>query len=123
MRASLEQLNTTPGVIGSLVVAFDGLVIEKDVAEGLNASVLAAEAVQIAACFGSVADFGGIGDPDACVLQAERGMVCAVPLSGIGWLVAFGDADANVGPVREAMQSAARGITGILPPVWEDEDQ
>jgi predicted regulator of Ras-like GTPase activity (Roadblock/LC7/MglB family) len=122
MRASLEQLNTTPGIVGSLVVAFDGLVIEKNVAEGLNAPVLAAEAVHVAAGFGSTADLGGIGDADTCVLQAQRGMVCAVPLTGIGWLVAFGDADANIGPVRQAMQSAAREITGFVPVAWDDED-
>jgi hypothetical protein len=49
-------------------------------------------------------------------------MVCAVPLTGIGWLVAFGDGDANIGPVRQAMQSAAREITGFVPVAWDDED-
>ena len=122
MRASLERLNRTPGIIGSLVVAFDGLVIEKDVAEGLNASVLAAEALNVAAGFGSVADLGGIGDADSCVLQGERGMVCALPLTGIGWLVALGDGDANVGPVRQAMQLAAGEIVGLTPVAWDNGD-
>jgi predicted regulator of Ras-like GTPase activity (Roadblock/LC7/MglB family) len=122
MRATLEQLNRTPGIIASLVVAFDGLVIEKNVAEGVNAPVLGAEAVNVAAGFGSVADLGGIGDADACVLQGERGMVCAVPLTGIGWLVALGDDNANVGPVRQAVQLAAREIAGLTPIVWDDED-
>lgn len=123
MRANLEQLNMTPGIIGSVVVAFDGLVIEKDVAEGLNTPVMAAEAVQVAASFASVGALSGIGDTDTCVLQAERGMVFAVPLTGIGWLVAFGDAEANVGPVRQAMRSAAREITGRLPLAWDDEEE
>ena len=123
MRDSLEQLNRTSGIIGSAVVAFDGLVIEKDVAEGVNAPVLAAEAVQVATCFGSIGKMGGIGDADTYMLQAERGVVFAAPLTGIGWLVAFGDAEANVGPVRQAMRSAASEIGGRLPPVTADEDE
>jgi predicted regulator of Ras-like GTPase activity (Roadblock/LC7/MglB family) len=123
MRANLEQLNMTPGIIGSVVVAFDGLVIEKDVAEGVNAPVMAAEAVQVAASFAHVGNLSGIGEIDACMLQTERGVVFAVPLTGVGWLLAFGDAEANVGPVRQAMQSAAREITGGLPRTGDDEDE
>jgi len=113
----------TPGIIGSLVVAFDGLVIEKDVAESVDAPVMAAEAVQVAACFSSLGDLSGIGDADTCVLQAERGIVFAVPLTGIGWLVAFGDAEAYVGPVRQAMRAAAADITGRVPLAEHDEEE
>jgi len=123
MRANLEQLNMTPGIIGSVVVAFDGLVIEKDVAEGFNAPGMAAEAVQVAASFAHVGNLSGIGEIDAWMLQMERGVVFAVALMGVGWLLAFGDAEANVGPVRQAMQSAAREITGGLPRTPDDEDE
>jgi predicted regulator of Ras-like GTPase activity (Roadblock/LC7/MglB family) len=79
--------------------------------------------VQVAEDFGSAGRLGGIGETDTYMLQAESGVVLAVPLTGIGWLVAFGDSEANMGPVRQAMRAAAGDIGGRLLVADVDEDE
>jgi len=113
MEHVLEELNKTPGIIGSFIVDHDGIIIVSDVAAGANAeasSALISALTNAAQKSLTRLEAGSLGtaffemDEQKVFLQA----------TDIGHLVALAAHDANLGLVRLELRQAARRLGGAV---------
>jgi hypothetical protein len=114
MQSALEQLNRTPGVLGSIVVAEDGLVIARHVAHGIDADAVAATVCALAHSVGALCARCGRGSLRSTTLESDGHRLFVVRLA-VGTLVAIAEGSASVGLTRMAMKQAVAAVEEHLP--------
>jgi len=119
MQSALEQLNRTPGLLGSIIVADDGLVIARHVVRGVDADAIAATISALARSVNALSDRCGRATVRAMTFESDSRRVFALRLR-IGSLVAVAEGDASVGLVRMAMREAVAAIEEHAPSVRYD---
>jgi len=114
MQSALEQLNQTPGVLGSLVVADDGLVIARHVSHGIDADTVAATIGSLALSVDTLSAGCRCGHVRAITLESDGRRLLVVRLAA-GVLVAIAEGSASVGLTRMAMKQTIAAIEARLP--------
>ncbi len=114
MRKIVEDLIRVDGVIGSLLVGKDGLVVSSTLLEDEDAEALGAIA---AAIFGTVAKHAeriGVGSLRDTIIEATEGSIQLVEAEDL-ILVAIAEKGVNLGMVRIEMRKAARRVREEIP--------
>jgi predicted regulator of Ras-like GTPase activity (Roadblock/LC7/MglB family) len=108
-RQVLQELGHSPGAVGTLVVATDGLVIAAQLPPGMAAESLGA----MAAMLGREMELGttrlGRGEFARGLFSAEDGSVL-LGASRVGFLVVLADRDADIGRIRGALRKGLEAI-------------
>jgi len=102
----LAELNKVKGIMGSMVVAADGMVIASDVAVQTPDEVLGAMAASIATTITKSLERMNHGKLHQAMLDATEGKIFISDV-GMGFLVVVTDKDVNVGLIRVEMRSAS----------------
>jgi len=114
MQSALEQLNRTPGVLGSIVVADDGLVIARHVAHGIDADAVAATVCALAHSVDTLCARCRRGAVRTISLESDGHRLFAVRLA-VGALVAIVEGSASAGLARMALKQAAAAVEERIP--------
>ena len=114
MRKIVEDLIRIDGVIGSLLVGKDGLVVSSTLLEDEDAEVLGAMS---AAMFGSVAKAAeriGIGGLRDTIIEATEGSIQLIEAEDL-ILVVITERGVNLGMIRIEMRKAAKRVREEIP--------
>jgi len=120
LQGALDALIVERGVRGALVADNDGLPVALRLRTGMDAEGLAALAATLGRLAERVTAELGRGDLDLLALDTDLGLLLVKPLS-FGFLLALGEADANLaliaasmadaaGPLQSAANAASRGV-------------
>lgn len=89
LREIVRTAHATPGVVGAAVVGRDGLLIDVAGLAPADAEHVAALAPGLTVAVGALADAAAVGPVRAVVIEGERGVLMAMPLSAEVTLVAL----------------------------------
>ncbi len=109
MKDILSELNKTGGVLGSAVLAADGLLIAKQASTALEAEELWQQALKVFGALSDVAESAGCGQASAVTMEWDNGRLLAHVVPG-GILLAAARADAPLGQVQTAVEHAAAAM-------------
>ena len=112
MREFLDDLNTHPGVLGSLIVTRDGMVIASRLSEALDADEAAALVTSLLSSAKSLVrgpDAKSGPSPDRLMLVATRGRVVALDLHN-AWHVVLTDRHIDFAQGLLDIEGAARNL-------------
>lgn len=111
MEEILEALNRTPGVLGSLVVGRDGLVIAAAGSAEPDPDRLGATTAEYFNTIeaGLTADLKG-GNLDLVTLEASDRLLLLKGINDVTFLVVTAEASANLGLVRYETRAASRDL-------------
>jgi predicted regulator of Ras-like GTPase activity (Roadblock/LC7/MglB family) len=112
MERVLAELNKAPGILGSIMVGRDGIVISSDFASGVNDELIGALASSIINTTERAAEKLGHGDVESIVLEAEKNKLLFLN-TRLGFLVVLATNEANLGLIRVEMKSAASNLETI----------
>ena len=114
MQHTLEDLNKTPGIVGSFVVDDDGIIVASDVSLGADAE----QASALISALTNAADksltrlgAGSLGSAFFEMME-QKVFLQATP---VGNLVALAEPNANLGLVRLEMRRAAQSLQASAP--------
>ncbi len=105
----LEELNKTTGVIGSMIVGSDGIVIAADLRTGLQDETLGALAASIMATGKKSMERLGKNPLRQVTVEADGAKIFLMDV-GIGLLVVVSEPNVNIGLVRLEAKNAASKI-------------
>jgi predicted regulator of Ras-like GTPase activity (Roadblock/LC7/MglB family) len=114
VRKIVEDLIRIDGVIGSLLVGKDGLVVASTLLEDEDAEVLGAMA---AAMFGTIAKSTeriGVGTLENTIIEAAEGAIQLVEAEDL-ILVVITEKKVNLGYIRIEMRKSARRVREAIP--------
>lgn len=111
MKDILSELNKTGGVLGSAVLAPDGLVIANQASTALASEELWQQALRAFGAFSDMAESSGCGQAATLTLEWDQGRLLAHAVPG-GILLAAARADVPFGQVQTAVEQAAEAIRG-----------
>jgi predicted regulator of Ras-like GTPase activity (Roadblock/LC7/MglB family) len=109
MKEVLTELNKTPGLLGSAVLAHDGLLIASHASTALQDQEMWQHALRAFQGFAALAQACGCGDALSASLEWEQGKVVAKSIPQ-GVLLAAADGACALGPVQIAVEQAAAAI-------------
>lgn len=89
LRDLVRSVHGTPGVVGAAVVGRDGLLIDVAGLAASDAEHVAALAPGLTAAAAALADAAPVGPVRAVVIEGDRGVLLAMPLSAEVTLVAL----------------------------------
>lgn len=112
MERVLADLNKTPGILGSFVVAEDGIMIASDFMAEVNADVVGALASSIINSAKKVIQKLNQGDMNSLFLETDKNKIFFQSTKN-GFLVAIASTDANIGLLRVEMKLSAQKIEAI----------
>jgi len=114
MKHALAQLNKTSGVLGSAVLAPDGLVIASQASTELEDEEMWQHALRAFQAFAGLAEACGCGETVSAALEWENGKLVVRTLPQ-GILLAAADSACPLGPIQVAVDHAAAAIcaTGV----------
>lgn len=112
MKECLEKLNKTSGVIGSLIVGRDGLVIDNVVPAGINADLVGAIVAGVFTSAESSMEELNQGELDMVMVEGSMGKLLLCN-SGAILVVLLGD-DVNLGIVRLDIKKAIQDLKEYL---------
>lgn len=105
----LGELNKTTGIIGSMIVGLDGIVIAADLGTGLQDETLGALAASIMATARKSMERLGKNPLRQVTVEADNAKIFLMDV-GIGLLVAVTEPGVNIGLVRLEIKNAASQI-------------
>jgi predicted regulator of Ras-like GTPase activity (Roadblock/LC7/MglB family) len=109
MRDVLEQLSSTPGIVGSLVATTDGMVVYSCLRGGLDEDAAAALVSSLLTSTVGLLSNCGRSRMEQLVLQASRGKIIVSDL-GNAYLVAVTDRNLNIDQGFLEIKSAANSL-------------
>jgi len=112
MQQTLEQLNQTPGIVGSFIVGDDGMIVQANMSAGIDVDVVGALASAILKTAGKAVERLRQGPLRSVVLETERNKMFFFPTK-LGYLATIASSDANLGLVRLEMKSAVAKLNAI----------
>lgn len=102
-------MNKTSGMLGSAVLAPDGLVVAKEASTALASEEVWQQALRAFAAFSDVAESSGCGQANGVTMEWAHGRLMARAVPG-GILFAVARADVPLGTAETAMDEAAAAI-------------
>ena len=112
MKEILEKLNQTSGVIGSLIVGRDGLVIESVVPAGINADLVGAIVAGIFTSAESSMEELHQGDLVMVMVEGKQGKLVLCNSGAI--LVVLVGEDVNLGMIRLDVKDSVEKLKELL---------
>jgi len=111
MKDILSELNKTSGVLGSAVLAPDGLVIARQASTALASEELWQQALKAFGAFSDISESSGCGQATAVTMEWSHGRLFARAVRG-GILLAATRGDVPLGQVQIAVEQAAAELQG-----------
>ncbi len=108
----VERLSQVKGVVGSILVAKDGLVVASDLSVQVQDEIVAAMVSAIGTTAVKAAEMMGQGNLKNIVLEGENGKVFLTD-AGVGYLGVLTAPDANIGLVRLELMEATENLKKI----------
>jgi predicted regulator of Ras-like GTPase activity (Roadblock/LC7/MglB family) len=109
MEQILEELNKTPGIMGSFVVDSDGIIVASDVSTAADAEK--ASALVSALINAAEKSLGRLGGGSLSTAFFEMGeWKIFLQATDVGHLVALAEPDANLGLLRLELRHAAQRL-------------
>jgi len=105
----LAELNKTKGIIGSLVVGNDGIVIASDIGTEVDEDIIGAMAAAIVITSQKAAERMQQGQLLGAMMEATAGKMFLTDV-GLGILVVITEHNVNIGLVRLEIENAAVNI-------------
>jgi predicted regulator of Ras-like GTPase activity (Roadblock/LC7/MglB family) len=97
----LDRVTRIRGVVGAVVLdAEDGLVVAESILGGIRVNAVAALTASVYRRISQATRAAGQGAPDFVQMQAEKGILLAMPGTDGTILAVIGELDVNVGLVR-----------------------
>ncbi|MCB2153546.1 roadblock/LC7 domain-containing protein [bacterium] len=112
MERTLAELNKTPGVIGSFVVAPDGIIVASDFASELNDEMMGALTSSIINSTEKATKKMEQGDLVSFIVETDRNKLFFNSTRS-GFLVCVATPEANLGLVRVEMRSASERLNNL----------
>ena len=112
MERLLAELNKTPGVIGSFVVASDGIIVASDFATELNDEMMGALTSSIINSTEKATKKMEQGDLVSFIVETDRNKLF-FNATRSGFLVCVAGPDANLGLVRVEMRAGAEKLNNL----------
>ena len=112
MERTLAELNKTPGVIGSFVVAPDGIIVASDFASELNDEMMGALTSSIINSTEKATKKMEQGELVSFIVETDRNKLFFNSTRS-GFLVCVASPDANMGLVRVEMRSASERLNNL----------
>lgn len=112
MERTLSELNKTPGVIGSFVVAADGIIVASDFATELNEEMIGALTSSIINATEKATKKMEQGDLVSFIVETDRNKLFFNSTRS-GFLVCVAGPEANLGLVRIEMRAASTRLNDI----------
>ena len=112
MERTLAELNKTPGVIGSFVVAADGIIVASDFTTELNDEMMGALPSSIINSTEKATKKLEQGDLVSFIVETDRNKLFFNSTRS-GFLVCVTRPDANLGLVRVEMRTASEKLNNI----------
>ncbi|HCW44911.1 MAG: roadblock/LC7 domain-containing protein [Planctomycetia bacterium] len=113
MKQILQGLNEVPGVLGSMVMTEDGMVVCSALSSSFDGEVVAAFASNARLCIGKAAVQCGDGIPHEMVLEGEEGSLILLDIED-ATLVVITHAGLELNTGMLEIRSLARKLRGIL---------
>ncbi len=112
MERTLAELNKTPGVIGSFVVAGDGIIVASDFTTELNDEMMGALTSSIINSTEKATRKMEQGDLVSFIVETDRNKLF-FNTTRSGFLVCVGAPDANLGLIRVEMRAASERLNNV----------
>jgi predicted regulator of Ras-like GTPase activity (Roadblock/LC7/MglB family) len=112
MERTLSELNKTPGVIGSFVVAADGIIVASDFATELNEEMIGALTSSIINATEKATKKMEQGELVSFIVETDRNKLFFNSTRS-GFLVCVAGPEANLGLVRIEMRAASTRLNDI----------
>ena len=113
MKSLLNNLNQIPGVLGSMVMTEDGMVVEEALTANLESEVVAAIASGARLSIHRSAVQSGDGNPHEIVLEGTKGNMILLEV-GEATLIVVTHAGLDLNSGMLEIRSVARKLRGIL---------
>jgi len=114
MRKIVEDLLRVDGVVGSLLVGKDGLVVASTLLDPADAEILGAMSAAVYAEIDKATNRIGVGELTDAIINARDGMVMMLESHEL-ILVVITHRTVNIGLVKMEMRKAAGRITEAVP--------
>ncbi len=112
MERTLAELNKTPGVIGSFVVAADGIIVASDFTTELNDEMMGALTSSIINSTEKATRKMEQGELVSFIVETDRNKLF-FNTTRSGFLVCVGSPDANLGLIRVEMRAASERLNNV----------
>lgn len=112
MERTLAELNKTPGVIGSFVVAADGIIVASDFTTELNDEMMGALTSSIINSTEKATKKMEQGELVSFIVETDRNKIF-FNATRSGFLVCVARPDANLGLIRVEMRAASERLNNI----------
>lgn len=112
MERTLSEINKTPGVIGSFVVASDGIIVASDFATELNDEMMGALTSSIINSTEKATRKMDQGDLVSFIVETDRNKLFFNGTRS-GFLVCVASPEANLGLVRVEMRAASEKLNNV----------
>ncbi len=112
MERTLAELNKTPGVIGSFVVAADGIIVASDFATELNDEMMGALTSSIINSTEKATKKMEQGELVSFIIETDRNKLFFNSTRS-GFLVCVAQPDANLGLIRVEMRAASERLNNV----------
>lgn len=113
MERILAELNKTPGVTGSFIVASDGIIVASDFATELNDEMMGALTSSIINSTEKAVKKMEQGELTSFIVETEAAKMF-YHSTRAGFLVCIASPDANLGLVRVEMRAAAEKLNNTM---------
>ena len=113
LQSHLQSLQQIPGVLGSMVMTEDGMVVVSDLGPGLDSETLAAITSGARLCIHRAAIQSGDGQPHEIVLEGTSGNLVLLEI-GEATLIVVTHAGLEMNSGMLEIRSVARKLRGIL---------
>lgn len=113
MERTLAELNKTPGIIGSFVVAADGIIVASDFTSEINDEMMGALTSSIINSTEKATKKMEHGDLVSFIVETDRNKLF-FNAARVGFLVCVASKEANLGLVRVEMRAACERLNNIV---------
>jgi len=112
MEHILAELNKTPDILGSCVVAEDGILVASDYSAQLDAELIGALISAIVRTAKMASEKMNSGEIKGLILEADKSKFFFARCK-FGFLVALTGSEANLGLIRVEIKNAAKKMEGL----------
>jgi len=112
MERTLSEINKTPDVVGSCIVAEDGILVASDFNSEIDSEVIGALVSSVIRAAKLAIQKMDYGDIRSFMLEAKK-IKLFFAKTRVGYLVVITNADANLGLIRVEVKNAVKKLDGL----------
>lgn len=123
MKEILAELTRLKGVLGAIVVAKDGVLVDKDVGVELEADVLSAMVSTIGNTITKATEFMHTGEFTQAIIDAQGGKIFIANAGEIGYIALITIPEVNIGLIRLELKNSIRKALEKLEQTEKEEEK